>query len=226
MHQEENQVITIKKYARCIISRVSRNWCQAAQRDEVVQDIHLRSQTAPATGDSPPWRRPARACDKTLLPALPLTARCGHDKTVGWKSCYSHGGGSSISMYCKTSNRNDRSTESNALAMSTSSRIANRAIILQPAGNIVLTKKHPPSEHRLEGRKPCDPTTQVRWEQLWRHSWSPANLRKQDNGESRGVKKSIKTWRRPDDKHLATVQSEVLCNSGSNGKTLLCVMPG
>lgn len=149
-------------------------------------------------------------------------------QTVGWKSCYSHGtaGVAPSPMSCKTSNRNDRSTESNVLAMSTSSRIANRGIILQPSGNIVPTKKHPPSEHRLEGRKPCDPTTQVRWEQLWRHSWSPANLRKQDNGESRGVKKSIKTWRRPDDKHLATVQSEVLCNSGSNGKTLLCVMPG
>jgi hypothetical protein len=86
-------------------------------------------------------------------------------QTVGWKSCYSHGtaGVAPSPMSCKTSNRNDRSTESNVLAMSTSSRIANRGIILQPSGNIVPTKKHPPSEHRLEGRKPCDPTTQVRW---------------------------------------------------------------
>jgi len=44
-------------------------------------------------------------------------------------------------------------------------------------------------------------------------------LEKTDNGEWRGVK-SIKTWKRLDDKHLSTIDSEVLWNRGSNGKTL------
>ncbi|XP_066390618.1 probable inactive purple acid phosphatase 29 [Miscanthus floridulus] len=40
-------------------------------------------------------------------------------------------------------------------------------------------------------------------------------LEKTDNGEWRGVK-SIKTWKRLDDKHLSTIDSEVLWNRGSN----------
>jgi hypothetical protein len=43
-------------------------------------------------------------------------------------------------------------------------------------------------------------------------------LEKTDNSEWRGVK-SIKTWKRLDDAHLSTIDSEVLWNSGSNGKT-------
>jgi hypothetical protein len=46
-------------------------------------------------------------------------------------------------------------------------------------------------------------------------------LEKTDNGEWRGVK-SIKTWKRLDDKHLSTIDSQVLWNRGSNGKTLSC----
>ncbi|EER97091.1 hypothetical protein BDA96_02G290500 [Sorghum bicolor] len=42
-------------------------------------------------------------------------------------------------------------------------------------------------------------------------------LEKTDNGEWRGVK-SIKTWKRLDDKHLSTIDSEVLWNRGSNGR--------
>ncbi|CAD6218402.1 unnamed protein product [Miscanthus lutarioriparius] len=44
-------------------------------------------------------------------------------------------------------------------------------------------------------------------------------LEKTDNGEWRGVK-SIKTWKRLDDKHLSTIDSEVLWNRGSNGMVL------
>ncbi|NP_001344637.1 hypothetical protein Zm00014a_002546 [Zea mays] len=42
-------------------------------------------------------------------------------------------------------------------------------------------------------------------------------LEKTDSGEWRGVK-SIKTWKRLDDKHLSTIDSEVLWNRGSNGR--------
>jgi hypothetical protein len=44
-------------------------------------------------------------------------------------------------------------------------------------------------------------------------------LEKTDSGEWRGVK-SIKTWKRLDDPYLSTIESEVLWNRGSNGKTL------
>ncbi|RLN35038.1 putative inactive purple acid phosphatase 29 [Panicum miliaceum] len=43
-------------------------------------------------------------------------------------------------------------------------------------------------------------------------------LEKTDNGEWQGVK-SIKTWKRLDDPQLSTIDSEVLWNRGSNGKT-------
>ncbi|KAL6601331.1 hypothetical protein ACP70R_044551 [Stipagrostis hirtigluma subsp. patula] len=42
-------------------------------------------------------------------------------------------------------------------------------------------------------------------------------LEKTDSGEWRGVK-SIKTWKRLDDPHLSTIDSEVLWNRGSNGR--------
>nr|CAB3457697.1 unnamed protein product [Digitaria exilis] len=42
-------------------------------------------------------------------------------------------------------------------------------------------------------------------------------LEKTDNGGWQGVK-SIKTWKRLDDPHLSTIDSEVLWNRGSNGK--------
>lgn len=42
-------------------------------------------------------------------------------------------------------------------------------------------------------------------------------LEKTYNGEWRGVK-SIKTWKRLDDPHLSTIDSEVLWNRGSNGR--------
>uniref|UniRef100_A0A0E0M3U0 Calcineurin-like phosphoesterase domain-containing protein n=1 Tax=Oryza punctata TaxID=4537 RepID=A0A0E0M3U0_ORYPU len=42
-------------------------------------------------------------------------------------------------------------------------------------------------------------------------------LEKTDGGEWRGVK-SIKTWKRLDDPHLTTIDSEVLWNRGSNGR--------
>ncbi|BAF25682.1 probable inactive purple acid phosphatase 29 isoform X1 [Oryza sativa Japonica Group] len=42
-------------------------------------------------------------------------------------------------------------------------------------------------------------------------------LEKSDGGEWRGVK-SIKTWKRLDDPHLTTIDSEVLWNRGSNGR--------
>uniref|UniRef100_A0ACD6A0B1 Uncharacterized protein n=1 Tax=Avena sativa TaxID=4498 RepID=A0ACD6A0B1_AVESA len=44
-------------------------------------------------------------------------------------------------------------------------------------------------------------------------------LEKAESGEWRGVK-SIKTWKRLDDQHLTTIDSEVLWNRGSNGKGL------
>ncbi|KAK3129611.1 hypothetical protein QOZ80_6BG0482330 [Eleusine coracana subsp. coracana] len=43
-------------------------------------------------------------------------------------------------------------------------------------------------------------------------------LEKTDNGEWRGVK-SIKTWKRLDDPYLSKIDSEILWNRGSNGKT-------
>ena len=43
-------------------------------------------------------------------------------------------------------------------------------------------------------------------------------LEKTDNGEWQGVK-SIKTWKRLDDPHLSTIDSEILWNKGTNGKT-------
>ncbi|KAG2644821.1 probable inactive purple acid phosphatase 29 [Panicum virgatum] len=42
-------------------------------------------------------------------------------------------------------------------------------------------------------------------------------LEKTDNGEWQGVK-SIKTWKRLDDPHLSTIDSEVLWNRGTNGR--------
>jgi hypothetical protein len=48
-------------------------------------------------------------------------------------------------------------------------------------------------------------------------------LEKTESGGWQGVK-SIKTWKRLDDQHLTTIDSEVLWNRGSNGKTLdLCM---
>jgi len=42
-------------------------------------------------------------------------------------------------------------------------------------------------------------------------------LEKTDNGEWQGVK-SIKTWKRLDDPHLSTIDSEILWNKGTNGR--------